>query len=370
MTHLYVGLLSGTSVDCVDAGLFELTETQKGIDAKLLASHQHPYPPEIREAVLRISTPGDNEIDRMGSLDIALGQVFAQAVNDLLKESNTPHDSVRAIGSHGQTVRHRPNTKYPFTLQIADPNTIAYESGITTVADFRRKDMAAGGQGAPLAPAFHQAVFSSPNEKRCIVNIGGIANISVLHELTDQVVGYDCGPGNILMDSWVQSHKMQDYDEKGTWAQSGEVDTRFLNELLDHPFLAKAFPKSTGREDFNRTWIDHILSQLHPIAAEDIQATLCEFTAKTIAYAIKLHDIDNVYVCGGGAHNTYLLSRIEANLENTPVSTTCDLNIPPDWVEAGLFAWLAKQRMDAAPGNLPSVTAAAKTVVLGGVYLP
>ncbi len=357
----------------MDAALFEFRENaqgQKKTEAKLLASHQHPYPPEVREAILRISTPGENEIDRMGSLDIALGQLFAQATNTLIKKSNVKKSSITAIGSHGQTIRHRPNTKYPFTLQIADPNTIAYECDITTVSDFRRMDMAAGGQGAPLAPAFHQAVFYSSAEKRCIINIGGIANISVLNEDTEKVIGYDCGPGNILMDSWVQTHTMQSYDESGAWAQSGQVETRLLNELLDHPFLSKTFPKSTGREDFNRTWLNHILTQLHPIPAENIQATLCEFTAKTIAFAVKIHEIENVYVCGGGAHNTYLLSRIEANLQNVPVSTTCDLNIPPDWVEAGLFAWLAKQRLDNKVGNLPSVTAARKPVTLGGIYLP
>lgn len=367
---LYIGLLSGTSVDGVDAGLFEFADNASGTQAKLLQSYQHPYPAEIREDILWISQPGENEIDRMGSLDIALGQIFAQAALNLIEESNINPQNVCAIGSHGQTIRHRPRHSLPFSLQIGDPNTIAHRTGISTVADLRRKDMAAGGQGAPLAPAFHQAAFYSSAEKRCVINIGGIANISILNKNNADVEGYDTGPGNILMDSWVNTHLRQPYDEDGVWAKSGNISEVLIQHLMRHPYFAQPQPKSTGREDFNRAWLDQTLSECETLSAQDVQASLCELTALSISQAVSQHDIDVIYLCGGGTNNLQLVERLKSLLSGIRIDTTQTLGIAPDWVESGLFAWLAKQRMENLAGNLPRVTGANKAVILGGIYAP
>ncbi len=365
--ELFIGLLSGTSVDGIDAGLFEFGASNNII---LRGSYHQPYPPEIRDAILRLSQPGDNEIDRMGALDIAIGELFAKAASTVIKQEGIPSKRIKAIGSHGQTIRHRPNQKHAFSLQVGDPNTIAQTSGITTVADMRRMDIAAGGQGAPLAPAFHQAAFYTSSERRCIINIGGISNISVLHDDCNKVVGYDTGPGNILMDSWVSTHRHRDYDENGDWAKTGSVNDALLHQLMSHPYLQKTFPKSTGREDFNRAWLEQVLSKLSPITAEDVQASLCEFTALSLSQSIQDHVIDAAYICGGGAHNQTLMQRISAHLPDIKVDTTSALKINPDWVEAGLFAWLAKQRIDGRKTNLTSVTGASHSTVLGAIYSP
>ncbi len=365
--QLYIGLLSGTSVDGVDAGLFEFDARN---NITLISSYHQPYPAEIRDAILRLSQPGDNEIDRMGALDVALGELFGSAALTVIEQENIQTESITAIGSHGQTIRHRPNQKYAFSLQVGDPNTIAHISGITTVADMRRMDMAAGGQGAPLAPAFHRAAFYSNEEHRCIVNIGGISNISVLHDDKNIVIGYDTGPGNLLMDSWVSTHLHRNYDENGDWAKTGNINKALLMKLLSHPYLQKNFPKSTGREDFNRAWLEHILSNLSPIAAADVQASLCEFTAQSLSQSIQHHAIDAAYICGGGAHNQTLMQRISAHLPDIKVDTTSALNINPDWVEAGLFAWLAKQRIDGKKTNLTSVTGASQPTTIGAIYSP
>ncbi len=363
--EFYIGLLSGTSVDGVDAGLFEFDSHN---NIALLSRHHQPYPPEIRDAILRLSQSGDNEIDRMGALDVALGELFGRAALRVIEQENIHAANIAAIGSHGQTIRHRPNQNYAFSLQIGDPNTIAHISGITTVADMRRMDMAAGGQGAPLAPAFHQAVFCSHNERRCIINIGGISNISVLHDDKNKVIGYDTGPGNLLMDSWVSTHLHRNYDENGDWAKTGNINKALLMKLLSHSYLQKAFPKSTGREDFNRAWLDQVLSEQEAMAPEDVQATLCEFTALSLSQSIQQHEIDAAYICGGGAHNQTLMARISAHLPSIKVDSTSALKIDPDWVEAGLFAWLAKQRLDRNATNLSSVTGASEAKILGAIY--
>ncbi|MFL0804240.1 MAG: anhydro-N-acetylmuramic acid kinase [Agarilytica sp.] len=365
--ELFIGLLSGTSVDGVDAGLFEFGA---GHSITLRSSYHQPYPPEIRDAILRLSQPGDDEIDRMGALDIALGELFGKAALALIQQENIDPKHIKAIGSHGQTIRHRPNQKYAFSLQIGDPNTIAHISGITTVADMRRMDMSAGGQGAPLAPAFHEAAFFSSEERRCIINIGGISNISILQGDNNKTIGYDTGPGNILMDSWVNTHLHRSYDESGNWAKTGRANEALLKQLMSHPYLEKSFPKSTGREDFNRAWLAQILSELAPIAPEDVQASLCEFTALSLTQSIQQHDIDAAYICGGGAHNQTLIERISVHLPKIRVSTTRELKIAPDWVEAGLFAWLAKQRLDGKSTNLTSVTGASIPTILGAIYAP
>ncbi len=367
---LYIGLISGTSIDGIDAGLYKITGSPESEHAELLAHHAHPYPATIHDEILALSSPGNNEIDRMGDLDHQLGHLFADAANTLLLSAEVSADEIAAIGSHGQTIRHRPTSSTPFTLQIADANIIAHATGIPTVADLRRHDMAAGGQGAPLATAFHRAIFHSAQVKRAVINIGGIANISVLENDASATLGYDTGPGNVLMDGWIKTHLGKDFDEGGSWAQSGKIDSALLNSLLNHPYLREAPPKSTGREDFNADYLNTLLTAYGTITAEDVQATLCEFTAMSIAQAVSQHQCSEVYICGGGARNTFLLSRLATHLSPVSVETTQALGVHADWVEAGLCAWLAKRRLQGLAGNLPSVTGASSEVVLGGLYLP
>jgi anhydro-N-acetylmuramic acid kinase len=356
--------MSGTSLDSIDAALIEFSDHS----IKLVDHVEHAIPETLREELISLCQPSNNEIDRMGSADVALGHEFARAVNALLAKSGKLSSDITAIGSHGQTIRHRPNFDTCFTLQIGDANVISHLTGIDTVADFRRKDMAAGGQGAPLAPAFHQAVFRSNSHNRAIVNIGGIANITYL--ASDQTtLGFDTGPGNILMDSWIQLRKNQKYDRDGLWAASGEFNPPLLAKLLEHPYLKLTTPKSTGREDFCLNWLQELVGN-SDINDQDIQATLLEFTAKTLCDEISklLPAVDEVYICGGGAYNSQLMQRINTLLHPKLVTTTKQLGIPAEWVEAAAFAWLAKQTIERKPGNLTSVTGATKDVVLGAIY--
>jgi anhydro-N-acetylmuramic acid kinase len=365
MADYYVGLMSGTSMDALDAVLIDFSTASP----LLVASHSQRFTDELRQGLMEICTPGDNEIERLATLDVRLGRLSAQAVLHLLERARVPVNRVKAIGSHGQTVRHSPISVIPYTWQIGDPNTIAQLSGITTVADFRRRDMAAGGQGAPLVPAFHQTQFHSAEKNRVILNIGGIANVTILHADTSlPVSGFDTGPGNMLMDGWSQLHLHQPYDADGNWARGGRVDPELLGKLLADPFLSLPPPKSTGREKYNIPWLE---TQLHDqLTAQDIQATLCEQTAATIASAVQRFApaTDEIYVCGGGAYNGYLLERISTRLEGRHLATTAALGIEPQWVEAIAFAWLARQTLHHLPGNLPAVTGAREAVVLGGIY--
>lgn len=364
---LYLGLISGTSADGIDAALLRFNDAKISPKCDLLGTHKEEYPEEIRREVIELFTPTSNEIDRLGQLDIALGEAFAQAALNLLEGLSIAPEKVKAIGSHGQTIRHRPQLEKPFTLQLADPNTIASISGITTVADFRRRDMAAGGQGAPLAPAFHDYIFNDYETTRCVLNIGGIANITILQKGRD-VLGYDTGPANGLMDAWINAIKNTPYDENGQWASTGAINEELLKQLLSHPYFKIAPPKSTGREEFHFAWLQQVLNNFPAIPAADIQASLCELTAITIAREIKRFECHEVYVCGGGAHNSHLLARLRYHLPLTRVDSTATLGIHPDWVEASCFAWLAKQCIDKKPGNLPSVTGANFPAVLGGIY--
>jgi len=367
--QLYIGLMSGTSADAVDAVLVDLSN-----GTKLLAHHSQKFPPSLRQRIHQLCTPGDNEIDRMGMLDVELGHHFAQTTNQLLATAGAAPSDVIAIGSHGQTIRHRPpaSCEYAFTLQIGDPNTIAELTGITTVADFRRRDMAVGGQGAPLVPAFHRALFHSDKSNRAIVNIGGMANITWLPQDNQQnVVGFDTGPGNVLMDGWILEHRQQAYDQNGAWAASGTPIGALLEQLLQHPFFVQKPPKSTGRESFNQTWLTTHLTQLGEVSAADVQATLLELTAISIAECVNSLSTEDkeVYICGGGAYNTRLMQRLEAHMNNCKVASTTDLGIAPEWIEAMAFAWLAQQTLLRKPGNLRAVTGANRDVILGGIYV-
>ena len=367
-TSLYIGLMSGTSLDSIDAVLVSIDQQQ----FKLIESLEYPLPTSLRQELSDLCQPGEKEIDRMGAADRTLGTVFSLAVKALLKKSGLNKSDIVAIGSHGQTIRHRPNDENSFTLQIADPNTIAFETGITTVADFRRRDIAAGGQGAPLAPAFHKAAFSSRQHNRAIINIGGMANISYLGS-DGSSLGFDTGPGNILMDSWIQQCRQQAYDCDGEWAASGVIDEALLSRLLSHDYFKRQAPKSTGREDFNHLWLEHILADTlnrTALSDENIQATLLELTAETISNEITTlkQTVNEVYICGGGAYNKQLLRRLEALLQPRRVATTEQLDIPAQWVEGVAFAWLAKQTLERKPGNLIGATGACKEVVLGAIY--
>ena len=367
-TEYFIGLMSGTSLDAIDAVLVDFS----GATPNLCHAINHPLPQALHTDIQNLCSPGDNEIERLGQADILLGKSFAAAANELLKSANIPNTDVIAIGSHGQTVRHLP--EIGFTLQIGDPNIIAEQTGITTVADFRRRDMAAGGQGAPLVPAFHAAVFSDKQQARVILNIGGMANVTLLPVtgfISGFVSGFDTGPGNILMDAWIQHHRQQAFDRDGAWAASGKVDDALLANMLRDNFFHQPPPKSTGRERFNLDWlIRHLNASKHSLAAEDVQATLCELTAASIADAIKGYAPaeSEIIVCGGGARNTDLMDRLAKRLSGYTFKTSDKLGIAAEWVEATAFAWLARESLANRPGNVPTVTGAKHPVVLGGIY--
>lgn len=351
-------------MDSIDAALVELSKS----NCKLLSSLEHKIPTELRQNIINLCQPGDNEIERLGVADKQIAKEFSNAVNQLLEQSPYDKNHIIAIGSHGQTIRHQPDQQEPFTLQIGDPNTIAFETGITTVADFRRKDIAAGGQGAPLAPAFHQHIFSSTKTNRAIINIGGISNISFL-PADGEATGYDTGPGNVLMDSWIQKNKQQNYDNNGEWAASGKILTELLALMLNDTFFSLNAPKSTGRELFNLAWLNSKIKNKN-YKPEDIQSTLLELTAQSINNEVKKLPamVNEIYICGGGAFNTTLMQRLETIIHPAILASTETLGIRPEWVEACAFAWLAKQTLQQLPSNLPAVTGASKSVVLGAIY--
>ncbi|WP_455217677.1 anhydro-N-acetylmuramic acid kinase [Kaarinaea lacus] len=365
---LYIGLMSGTSMDAIDAVLVDFSSGQP----VLVHTLEYPIPDDLRSECHALCVPGNNEIDRMGKADGQMGEAFAEAVIQLLDSANITAEDIIAIGSHGQTIRHRPDSEQPFSLQIGDANRIAERTKITTVADFRRRDMAAGGQGAPLVPAFHAAVFRSADKPRVIVNIGGIANITVLPTSADRpITGFDTGPGNCLMDGWVQKHQQQFFDQDGQWAASGEINKSLLNQLMSDDYFDRHPPKSTGREKFNMAWLEKNLAELNrDIAAEDVQATLCELTAVSITVDIRQHaaDTDEVFVCGGGTRNLQLMTRLQEHLDPIDVKTTDEAGLPAEWIEAMAFAWLARETLARRPGNVPGVTGASHPVILGAVY--
>lgn len=366
---LFVGLLSGTSIDAIDCALIAIND-----GSRLLHSHEHPIPEGLRRQIAAISHNGEEEIERLGVLDRQLGRLFGEAALALLSAAGVPAGQVTAIGSHGQTIRHRPasaghSPDTSFTLQIADPNTIAEVAGITTVADFRRRDIAAGGEGAPLAPAFHAHAFAAAGKRRAIVNVGGLANISLLDGL-ELIAGFDSGPGNTLLDHWIERHRNERFDRDGQWAASGTADQALLDHLLQHPYLRRTGPRSTGKEAFNVDWLDSVLASHSPLAPADVQATLCAFSAATIARPILQDElsVEEVYVCGGGAHNRELMRRLGLLLAPRPVADSAGLGIHPDWVEAAAFAWLAHRTLEGLHGNAPLVTGASGRRILGGIF--
>jgi len=362
---LFIGLISGTSADGIDAALVDLA----GGAPRLLRARTYPLPETLRELVLRVSQADARvDLDELGELDTRLGQAFAAAAGALLREAGVEAAQVRAIGSHGQTLRHRPQGEAPFTLQLGDANLIAEATGIDTVADFRRRDVAAGGQGAPLVPAFHAATLADAVEDRAVLNIGGIANLTLL-PVDGPVRGFDTGPGNGLMDAWCLRHRGQPFDRAGAFAATGRSEDLLLARMLAEPWLSLPPPKSTGRDLFHLDWLQKRIGAA-AITPADVQATLARFTARTIADALRaeLPTCARVLVCGGGVHNPVLLRELAALLPGVVVESTAEQGLDPDFVEAMAFAWLAREFLARRAGNLAAVTGARGPRVLGALY--
>lgn len=362
---LYLGLISGTSADSIDAVLVSFSRGSP----QLIASHAHPWADDLRQRILAVAQ-GEAilDLDALGRLDVEIAHGFADAALRLLEISGTPAREVRAIGSHGQTLRHRPSGEFPFTMQLGDPSVIAERCGIDVVADFRRADIAAGGQGAPLLPALHAMLLSHPDHARVVLNLGGIANITVLGA-DGSVLGFDTGPANGLLDAWCLRHRGETFDRDGSFAARGTVDTDLLDALLAEPYFSLPPPKSTGREHFHLQWlVAH--ERVTALSAEDVQASLLELTARSVVAAIAQYapTASEVLACGGGVHNAALMRRLSELLSPRNLSSTSRHGIDPDFLEATAFAWLARQRLLGLPGNLPAVTGARGERVLGAVY--
>ena len=369
MARLFIGLMSGTSVDAVDAVLMDFSVS----DTRLVAHLSQRIDPDLKSEINRIISARTWPQDT-ATLDRQLVASYAKAIGDLLEEASVQADQVQAVGSHGQTVFHDPEGTPPVSIQLGDAREIAHTTGIPTVSNFRQADIDAGGQGAPLACAYHARLFRSRNEDRAILNLGGIANLTFLpSDPSLDVTGFDTGPANTLSDAWIQHCQGLDFDHNGDWAKSGTVNRDLLDQMLEDPYFERPPPKSTGRETFNLTWLRTSLARHGtPLAHEDVQATLAELTAQSVALGMQAHPGSSaparVLLCGGGSHNAYLVSRLEHAMAGLPVERTDAHGAPSKWLEAMTFAWLAKQALDAEPANLPSVTGARRAVVLGEVH--
>lgn len=359
---LYLGVMSGTSLDGLDIALVE-----QGEQLQLLATHYIPMPADLRLELLALCASGPDEIARASLAENRWATLAAQGIRQLLAEQNLAADAIRAIGSHGQTIRHEPARG--FTVQIGNPALLAELTGISVVGDFRRRDVAAGGQGAPLVPAFHDALFGHLGQRLAVLNVGGFSNLSLIDQATP-VHGFDCGPGNVLLDAWIERKQGHAYDADGAWAASGQVIPALLDSLLADPFFAGSGPKSTGREVFNLPWLDSHLRLPGAYRDADVQATLLELTARSIVDSLvnAQQGTEALLVCGGGARNGALMRRLAALVPGAKVASTATHGIDPDWVEAMAFAWLAHCCLERIPANRPSVTAARGLRILGAIY--
>lgn len=367
--------MSGTSLDAIDAVVVSFDAA----GAQLIASYEYAYPDNLRRQVLGVCTGQSTTLQEIGTIDHKLGKLFATVVVELLNHALLGCEEITAIGCHGQTVFHKPSGDSPFSMQLGDANLIAAMTGINTIADFRRFDMALGGQGAPLVPAFHRYLFEARDSTTVVLNIGGIANISVIHP-DGEVIGFDTGPGHVLLDSWCERHTGHRYDQGAQWGAQGEVNRVLLNQLLSDPYLDMHPPKSTGREHYNLGWLEQQLAQLpelqtedsiNAISVQDIQRTLCEFTAVSVALHVREYKGGKnceLLVCGGGADNPLLMELLQHHLQDWRVLPTSNRGIPADFMEAMAFAWLARQRWHDKPSSLPSVTGAACEASLGVIY--
>lgn len=360
----FIGVMSGTSLDGVDVVLAAIDDSIVAQQANL----SYPIPVELKTAILAICQGQPLTLSQYGQLDTRLGHLFADAVLALMEQEQLVADDVMAIGCHGQTVWHEPLSNAPHTLQIGDNNIIAARTGVTVVGDFRRRDMALGGQGAPLVPAFHHALLAHPLERRIVLNIGGIANLSLLFPGLP-VRGYDTGPGNMLMDAWIWRQCGKPYDKDAQWANSGKVILPLLQHMLSEPWFALPAPKSTGREYFNFSWLERQLANYPGLAPQDVMTTLTELTAVTISEQVLLSGgCERLLVCGGGSRNPLLMSRLACLLPGTEVATTDEAGISGDDMEALAFAWLARRTLAGLPGNLPAVTGAREATILGAIF--
>ncbi len=369
MVTYFIGLMSGTSLDGVDTIICSINSSH---DFQLIDAHSYPIPKPLKQALLTLSQERHpNELERYAELDVQMGYLFAECCISLLKKNNLNPEQIHAIGSHGQTLRHYPDNQYPTTLQIGDPNIIAQKTRITTIADFRRRDIAAGGQGAPLVPPFHHALFGTDNQNRVILNIGGIANITFLPTTPGSIIGYDTGPGNGLMDDWCTRYFDCAYDPSGNIASQGHINAALLSSMLNDTYFSQSFPKSTGREYFSYDWIEiQLRKQDALIEKNDVLATLLELSSLSISNEINQlkPSIDEVLVCGGGVRNNHLMQRLQEHMPEITVNSTESFGLHPDWVEASAFAWLANQTLNGLTANLPSVTGAKEEVILGGIW--
>ena len=359
MRELFIGVMSGTSLDGIDVTLCEIDSQQ----CTLIHSFEYPFDKDLKEEILGIIS-GTTTLQEIGSLNIKLGNLFADSINTLIQNHNIDSTQVTAIGLHGQTLWHQPDNELPFSMQLGCPNVVVAKTGIQVVADFRNMDIANGGQGAPFAPAFHQFVFASQKEKTAVLNIGGMANITLLR---DTLRGWDTGVGNVLLDYWVKNCKYFPYDKDGEFAESGELNKELLNTMLEDPYFKLLPPKSTGREYFNPSWLSTLLPTFQTIKDEDVQRTLLELTAQSITNDVKQSDIQTLIVCGGGAKNTFLMQRLK-ELNSAKIHKSDTLGISSDYMESMAFAWFAYKRVHREAVNLSSVTGAKKNSILGGIY--
>ena len=358
--------MSGTSLDGIDIALSRFDPERQ--QTECLDALCHPFSEELKQQLLSLCSSGQDEIVRAGQAGIAWARVAAAGVEQLLQKNHLTAPDIRAIGSHGQTIRHHP--ELGFSLQIGAPALLAEQSGINVITDFRSRDLAAGGEGAPLVPAFHSWLMSDPEHTRTLINVGGFANLSIMRPGTPPL-GFDSGPGNALMDSWIKQHKGLAFDEGGNWARTGRLIPELLHALLSDSYFSRCAPKSTGREYFNPVWLNAYLArQPKGLLPEDVQATLLALTAHTIADSVDSAASNStaVYVCGGGARNTFLLEQLQVRLKHQQVETTAALGVDPDWMEAIAFAWLAWRFDERLTSNLPSVTGAKGERILGALY--
>lgn len=369
MSELFIGLMSGTSVDAIDAVLMDFSKSSSHTVDCISQPIEGKLKDEINRIIAKQTWP-----QKIEELDIAFAEKSAQIVQNLLTKASLQANAISAIGNHGQTIWHNPNGIPPRTIQIGNAQKIADTTGIVTISDFRQTDIEAGGQGAPLACAYHETILRDEKENRAIINLGGIANITSLPaDKTSNVTGFDTGPANTLLDIWIKRCRHLNFDEDGTWAMLGDVNSDLLNIMLEDEYFKKSPPKSTGREKFNLVWLQHMLAQYEKYVPEqDVQATLVALTVQSITDAVKTWsaDIHRVLLCGGGSYNRYLVSRLQATIGEIPVELTDVYEMPAKWVEAMAFAWLARETLADRPGNIPSVTGASKKVVLGKIYRP
>ncbi|MDQ7045412.1 MAG: anhydro-N-acetylmuramic acid kinase [Sulfurimonas sp.] len=359
MTELYIGVMSGTSLDGVDVTLCKIDDTT----CKLIYALEYPLDADLKEEILS-TISGQTTLASIGILNTKLANLFADAINALLGKYTIDASTVKAIGLHGQTLWHEPQGDFPFSIQLGCPNIVSAQTNIQVVADFRSMDIANGGQGAPFAPAFHEFLFKQETKKIALINIGGMANITILDA---KIKGWDTGPGNVLLDYWVHTCKNLPYDPDGTFAASGKINKSLLVSFLNDDYFKKAPPKSTGREYFNASWLSSHLALFDIINKEDIQRTLLELTAITIANDVKSKASEVLIVCGGGVKNTFLIRRLR-ELNTCSLATSDDYGVSSDYMESMAFAWFAKKRLDKEVVNLKSVTGASKNSILGGIY--